>query len=319
MKILVTGGAGFIGSHLTERLVREGHDVRVLDNFSTGRKDNLADIASSIELTRGDIRDFQAVRGAVRGIEIVFHDAALCSVARSVDDPQTTNAVNIDGTLNVLSAARDEKVRRVICASSSSVYGNNPALPKQENQTPAPASPYAVTKYNGELYCRVFHQIFGLETISLRYFNVFGPRQVPDSQYSAVIPKFITAILRGEPPVIFGDGGQSRDFSYVANVVEANLMAMKATKGFGEAFNVACGERTNLLQLVDYLIKMSGSPVQPVHRDNRAGDVRHSLADLAKAESLLGYHPIVPFLTGLERTFEWYRSQIKSPAAVGAA
>jgi len=308
MKVLVTGGAGFIGSHLVERLLREGFEVRVLDNFSTGRLENLAAVASSIELITGDICDYSVVTEAMRAVEVVFHQAALCSVARSVEFPQPTNDVNIGGTLNILLAARDENVKRVVCASSSSVYGNTPVLPKQETHSPTPESPYAVTKFTGELYCRNFYQLFGLETFSLRYFNVFGPRQVLDSPYAAVIPKFIDAILRGEPPVIYGDGQQSRDFSYIDNVVKANLLAMKAQAGFGEAFNIACGQQTSVSQLASYLMELVGLAIKPVHRETRAGDVRHSLADISKAETLLGYHPTTGLLAGLESTLEWYRN-----------
>jgi UDP-glucose 4-epimerase len=308
MKLLVTGGAGFIGSHIVERLVKEGFEVRVLDNFSTGHRENLAAIAAQIELVEGDIRDFPAVCQAVRSCDVIFHEAALCSVARSVEKPQDTNAVNIDGTLNVLLAARDEGVKRVVCASSSSVYGDTPALPKKETQTPAPASPYAVTKLTGELYCRTFFQLFGMETFSLRYFNVFGPRQDPNSQYSAVIPRFISALLKGKPPVIEGDGQQSRDFSYIDNVVEANLLAMKAQAGFGDAFNVACGRSMTVLQLADHLTQLLGVAIQPVHVQPRPGDVRHSLADISKAESILSYRPRVDSITGLKYTVDWYRN-----------
>jgi len=308
MKVLVTGGAGFIGSHIAERLVKEGFEVRVLDNFSTGRRENLDTFAAQIELIEGDIRDFPIVCQAVRSCDVIFHEAALCSVARSVEKPQDTNAVNIDGTLNILLAARDEKVKRVICASSSSVYGDTPALPKKETQTPAPASPYAVTKLTDELYCRTFFQLYGLETFSLRYFNVFGPRQDPNSQYSAVIPRFISALLKGKPPVIEGDGQQSRDFSYVDNVVEANLLAMKAKKGFGDAFNVACGQSTTVLQLADHLAQLLGVAIKPVHVQPRPGDVRHSLADISLAESFLSYRPLVDSITGLKLTVDWYRN-----------
>ncbi|MBI2857835.1 MAG: SDR family oxidoreductase [Chloroflexi bacterium] len=307
MKALVTGGAGFIGSHLVERLVREGMEVRVLDNFSTGNRENLAAIASQIELIEGDICDDEATRQAMRGVEVVFHEAALCSVARSVENPQKSNDMNVGGTLNVLVAARDEGVRRLVYASSSSVYGNIPALPKKEAQAPAPASPYAVTKLAGELYCRVFYQIFGLETFALRYFNVFGPRQVQDSAYAAVIPRFTSALLRGEPPVIFGDGEQSRDFSYVDNVVEANLLAVKAKAGFGEAFNVACGRHTTVSDVAAQIACLMGMSVKPVHREPRPGDVRHSLADINKAASVLGYQPRIEFSAGLERTVRWYQ------------
>jgi len=308
VKVLVTGGAGFIGSHLVERLLREGHKVRVLDNFSTGRLENLAAVVSYIELVEGDICNHGLVREAMQAVEIVFHQAALCSVERSVKEPQATNAVNIGGTLNVLLAAREEGVRRVVYASSSSVYGETVALPKQETQTPAPASPYAVTKLTGELYCRTFYQLFGLETFSLRYFNVFGPRQDPNSPYAAVIPRFINALLQGEPPIINGDGEQSRDFSYVDNVVEANLLAMKTQAGFGEAFNIACGQRTTVTQLAEYLIGLVGQDVKPIHCQPRAGDVRHSLADIAKAEAFLTYRPRIDLPSELECTVKWYRN-----------
>ncbi len=306
MKVLVTGGAGFIGSHLVERLLQEGFEVRVLDNFSTGRRENLARVASSIELIEGDICDDQVTRQAMRAVEVVYHEAALCSVARSVEKPQNTNCVNIDGTLNVLLAARDEKVRRLIYASSSSVYGNTAALPKQEAQTPAPASPYAVTKLAGELYCRTFYQLFGLETFSLRYFNVFGPRQINASPYAAVIPRFISALLRRESPLIYGDGQQSRDFTYVDNVVDANMLAMKAEYGFGEALNIACGQRTSVAQLAGYLSMLMDLAIQPVQGQPRSGDVRHSLADIARAEAVLGYRPRCDILTGMKRTVDWY-------------
>jgi nucleoside-diphosphate-sugar epimerase len=307
MKILVTGGAGFIGSHIVERLVKDGHGVRVFDNFSTGRRENLAAVVGRIEFFEGDIRDFPAVCQAVRSCEVVFHEAALCSVARSVENPKDTNAVNIEGTLNILLAARDGGTRRIICASSSSVYGDTPTLPKKETQPPAPSSPYAITKLTDEMYCTNFFQLYGLETFSLRYFNVFGPRQDPNSQYAAVIPKFISALIDGKPPVIEGDGKQSRDFSYINNVVEANLAAMQATAGFGETFNIACGQRTTVMQLAKQLAQLVGVAIKPVHVQARPGDVRHSLADISKAESVLSYTPRVDLTTGLKKTVEWYQ------------
>ena len=308
MKVLVTGGAGFIGSHLVERLLREGLEVRVLDDFSTGCPENLAAVASRIELVEGDICDYEVVRRAMQGVEVVSHQAALCSVARSLEEPQRTNAVNIGGTLNVLLAARDERVRRMVYASTSAVYGNTPALPKREAQTPAPVSPYAVTKLAGELYCRTFYELFGLETFSLRYFNVFGPRQVPDSPYAAVIPRFISALMQGEPPMINGDGQQSRDFSYVDDIVEANLLAMRCRTSFGEAFNIGLGQRTSVMQLVGCLTELLGMAIQPIHRQPRVGDVRHSLADISKAKALLAYRPNTDLLTGLGYTVEWYHN-----------
>ena len=308
MKVLVTGGAGFIGSHLVERLLREGLEVRVLDNFSTGNPENLAAVASCVELVEGDVCDYEVVCEAMQAVEIVFHLAALCSVARSLKEPQRTNTVNIAGTLNVLLAARDERVRRLVYASTSSVYGDTPTLPKQEDQTPDPTSPYAVTKLAGELYCRIFYQLFGLETFSLRYFNVFGSRQVRDSAYAAVIPRFVIALMTGQPPMIHGDGQQSRDFTYIDDAVEANLLAMKAHTGFGEAFNIAFGQRTSVMQLASYLMELLGVAMQPIHNKRRAGDVRHSLADVSKAKALLGYHPSTDLLTGLGYTVEWYRN-----------
>jgi len=312
MKALVTGGAGFIGSHLVERLMGEGVDVRVLDNFSVGSRENLEAVASHIELVEGDVRDYKLMCESMRGIEVVFHQAALCSVAQSVEDPKNTNAVNIGGTLNVLLAARDEGVRRVVYASSCSVYGDTTALTKQETQIPAPASPYAVTKLAGELYCRNFYQLFGLQTFSLRYFNVFGPRQVQDSSYTGVIPRFINTMLRGESPVICGDGKQSRDFVYIDNVVEANLLAMKAKAGFGETYNIACGQRTTVLQLVGYLSALLKVAIQPVYRQPQPGDVRHSKADISKAKAVLGYRPNTDLLVGLERTIELCQNHVRS-------
>lgn len=308
VKVLVTGGAGFIGSHIVERLLLEGYEVRILDNFSTGSLKNLAAVASHIEIVEGDIRDFPIVCQAVRSCHVIFHEAALCSVARSVEKPRDTNAVNIDGTLNVLLAARDEGTKRVVCASSSSVYGDTPTLPKKETQTPAPASPYAVTKLTGELYCRNFFQLYGLETFSLRYFNVFGPRQDLNSQYAAVIPRFISALLERKPPIIEGDGQQSRDFSYIDNVVEANLLAMKVQAGFGDVFNIACGQSISVLQLADHLAQLLRVSVKPVHVQPRPGDVRHSLADISKAKSILSYRSLVDSVTGFKQTVDWYQS-----------
>jgi len=306
MKVLVTGGAGFIGSHLAERLLGEGHEVRVLDNFSTGRRENLEAVLSQVDLIEGDIRDPGLVRRAMRGVEVVFHQAALRSVPHSVDHPGPTNEVNVGGTLNVLLAARDSGVRRVVYASSSSVYGNSRQLPKRESQTPRPVSPYAVTKLAGEMYCSTFYQLYGLETISLRYFNVFGPRQDPDSPYAAVIPRFMAALLRREAPIIYGDGLQTRDFTYIENVVQANILALRASAGLGEAFNVACGERVSVLHLAHSLMALLEAPVEPVHTAPRPGDVRHTLADISRARRILGYRPSVDFETGLRQTVAWY-------------
>jgi UDP-glucose 4-epimerase len=306
---LVTGGAGFIGSHICERLLRDGQQVRVLDNFFSGKEANLESLDGEVELFRGDIRDRAALAEAMRGVEVVFHEAALGSVPRSVADPVTTHEVNITGTLNVLLAARDLGVRRVVYASSSSVYGETKELPKHEEMTPQPLSPYALSKLAGEHYIKVFKQVYGFEAVALRYFNIFGPRQDPESQYAAVIPKFVTALLEGRAPVIFGDGLQSRDFTYVENVVEANLLAAEAEGAAGQAFNVACGGRYTLVELLDKIKELIGSDIEPLHEAARAGDVRDSQASIKAAERGLGYRVTVDFDEGLRRTVEWYRRQ----------
>jgi len=307
--VLVTGGAGFIGSHLTEALLQMGHRVRVFDDFSTGKRENLIfdKKYSSLEILEGDIRDLAICQKAMKGIEYVFHQAALPSVQRSVEDPLGSNAVNGGGTLNILFAAREEKVKRVIYASSSSIYGDTPTLPKHEEMLSHPLSPYALQKYIGEQYCRLFYELYGLETVSLRYFNIFGPKQDPNSIYSAVIPKFIDALLQGSPPVIFGDGEQSRDFTYIENVVQANLLAMSAEHLHGEAINIACAERTSLNQLVNVLRKILGSKVSPVYEEPRKGDVRHSLADIRKGKEILHYEPKVGIESGLRKTVEFFQ------------
>ena len=312
--VLVTGGAGFIGSNLTEALLRRGHSVRVLDDFSTGKKENLIfDKAyPSLEIVEGDIRDLGTCQKAAEGMEYVFHQGALPSVQRSVEDPVTSNAVNVGGTLNVLLAARERGVRRVIYAASSSVYGDTPTLPKHEEMPPNPLSPYALQKYVGEQYCRLFCQLYGLETISLRYFNIFGPKQDPNSLYSAVIPKFIDALLEGRPPVIFGDGEQSRDFTYIENVVQANLLAMSAGRLHGEAVNIACGKRISLNQLVSVLKEILGSKQSPIYQDPRKGDVKHSLADISKGKGILDYEPKVGIETGLKKTVEFFKGHRRS-------
>lgn len=304
---LVTGGAGFIGSHIVEELIRRGERVRVLDNFSTGRRENLAPFLEHVELIEGDLRNLAAVRQAVAGVDYVLHQGALPSVPRSVNDPLASHAVNATGTLNLLVAGRDAGVKRVVYASSSSIYGDSPTLPKQEDLPPRPKSPYAVAKLAGEGYCRAFSEVYGLETVCLRYFNVFGPRQDPASQYAAVIPLFITAMLRGESPIVHGDGLQSRDFTYVANVVHANLLAAVAPDAAGRMFNVACGQRHTLVDLIAILNAALNISIVPAHTDRRLGDVLHSLADITAAQEALGYRPQVSFEEGLRQTVAWYK------------
>jgi UDP-glucose 4-epimerase len=318
VRILVTGGAGFIGSHLAAHLCERGDQVRVLDNFATGRRSNLADVRDDVELIEGDIQSYERVNKAVAGCEVVLHEAALPSVPRSVQDPLTSNATNVIGTLNVLLAARDHDVRRVVCASSSSVYGSaTGTAAKSEDQPTLPISPYATAKLAGEGYARSFHGVYGLETVALRYFNVFGPRQDPTSQYAAVVPNFITALLDGQPPVIFGDGEQSRDFTYVENVVNANLIAVDAPNVGGKVFNIACGERVTLNLLVDELRDLIGSAVDAAYAAPRAGDIKHSLADLSRARSELGYEPTIQLREGLSRTVEHYQELRDREGLVG--
>ncbi len=306
---LVTGGAGFIGSHIVEELVRRGERVRVLDNFLTGRRENLAPFGGSIELVEGDIRDLEACRTAVRGADFVLHQAALPSVPRSIEDPLTSHEINLTGTLNVLVASKEAGVRRVVFASSSSVYGDDPRLPKKEGQEGRTLSPYAVNKAAGEKYCQVFDSAFGLETVCLRYFNIFGPRQDPHSQYAAVVPLFVLRYLAGQAPVIHGDGEQSRDFTYVSNVVAANLLAAEAPGASGGVFNIGCGGRTTVRDLALIIREILGSRAEPVHDPARPGDVKHSHADISQARARLGYDPRVSFREGLERTVAWYQAK----------
>ncbi len=313
MRYLVTGGAGFIGSNLASALLAAGHDVRVFDNFLTGKRENLAGLAQdyrdAFELVEGDLRDLAAVRRAVDRADYVLHQGALPSVPRSVADPVLTNEINVGGTLNVLVAARDAGVRRVVYAASSSAYGDTPALPKRESMTPNPKSPYAAQKLAGEQYMRIFHELYGLETVSLRYFNVFGPRQDPASTYAAVIPRFATAVLAGEAPMVYGDGLQTRDFTYIDNVVRANLLACEAPgEACGKVVNIACGERISLLDILGVLYGLAGRRVAPRFDPARAGDVRDSLADISLARELLGYEPSVPFSEGLSRTLDHFRT-----------
>lgn len=306
---LVTGGAGFIGSHIVEELVRRGERVRVLDNFLTGKRENLAPFEGRFELVEADVRDLEACRAAARGADYVLHQAALPSVPRSIEDPRTSHDINLTGTLNVLVAAREAKVRRVVFASSSSVYGDDPRLPKKEGQEGRTLSPYAVNKAAGEKYCQVFDSAFGLETVGLRYFNIFGPRQDPHSQYAAVVPLFVLSYLAGRAPVIHGDGEQSRDFTYVSNVVEANLRAAEAPGASGGVFNIGCGGRTTIRDLAFIIRDILGSRIEPAHDPDRPGDVKHSHADISQARARLGYEPRVSFREGLERTVAWYKDK----------
>jgi nucleoside-diphosphate-sugar epimerase len=313
----VTGIAGFIGSSLAHALVERGHSVSGVDNCSTGNRDNVSAIISKINFRELDILDLDGLRSAIRGADYVLHEAALASVPRSVKDPAASNAANVAGTLNVLLAARDAGVRRVVYAASSSAYGDTPTLPKHEEMTPNPISPYGVSKLAGEHYMTSFYRVYGLETVSLRYFNVFGPRQAADSPYSGVLAKFITAMLAGEQPRIDGDGEQSRDFTFISNVVEANLQACTAPneRVAGQVFNVAIGERFNLNQTYALLQKLTGYNKPAAYGPPRAGDVKHSLADISRAREALGYAPQVGFEEGLRQTVAWYREQAKAVAA----
>lgn len=306
-KYLVTGGAGFIGSNIVEELLQQGESVRVLDNFSTGRRENIQPFLGDIDLIEGDIRSLSTVYRAVDGIDFVMHQAALPSVPRSIGDPVTTNEVNITGTLNVLIAARDRSVKRVVFASSSSVYGNDPRQPKHEDMRPRPMSPYAISKLAGEVYCSVFNQLYGLETVILRYFNIFGPRQDPTSQYSAVIPIFIELMLKNKQPTVYGDGKQTRDFTFVKNIVSANIKACNTEKLPEESiFNCACGEQNSLQDLVSYLNQIMNLDITPKFAEPRPGDVRDSFADISRAVHFLQYEPQTEFFAGLQQTVAWF-------------
>jgi len=308
MRYLVTGGAGFIGSNTVDELVRRGHSVVVLDDLSSGKEDNLAEIRNKITFIKGSITDIEVVRKAMHEAEYVLHLAARTSVPRSVKDPIETNKINIDGTLNVLVAAKELKVKRVVFAASSSAYGETPTLPKIETMQPQPISPYGVTKYVGELYAQTFGRCYGLENVSLRYFNIFGPRQDPSSPYSGVLAKFCTAFLEDTQPVVFGDGEQTRDFTFVDNAVQANLLACEAPNASGKIFNVGTGGRTSLNEVLQALAKITGKIIEAKYDPPRDGDIRDSQADISQAKEFLGYKPLVDFEEGLTRTFEWYRS-----------
>ena len=309
-RYLVTGGAGFIGSHIAEALLDQGESVRVLDNLATGRETNLAALQGRAQLIRGDLRNLEAVRAAVEGVEVVFHQGALASVPRSIADPVTSLEININGTQNVLQAARDAGVRRVVYASSSSIYGNTPTLPKHEQMQPHPVSPYAIHKLTGELLCEVFTSIYGLETVALRYFNVFGPRQDPTSEYAAVIPRFLTALIHKRRPIVFGDGEQTRDFTYIANVVQANLLAATSRAAVGYAMNIGCGEQVSLNTVLHLAGELLGGTPDVEYREPRPGDVRDSLADISLAQRLLGYKPTIGFGEGLALTLATLRKDV---------
>ncbi len=307
MRYLVTGGAGFIGSNTVDELVRRGHSVVVLDDLSAGKEENLAEVRSKITFVKGSITDLEAVQKAMHQAEYVIHLAARTSVPRSVKDPLETNRINVEGTLNVLVAAKDNKVKRVVFSASSSAYGDTPTLPKMETMQPQPISPYGLSKYVGELYAQTFGRCYGLENVSVRYFNIFGPRQDPDSPYSGVLSRFATAFLEEQQPVVYGDGEQTRDFTYVDNAVQANLLACEAPTVSGGVFNIGTGARISLNQTLEYLRRISGKKLQAKYDPPREGDIRDSQADIAKAREFLGYEPTVMFEEGLERTFAWYR------------
>jgi nucleoside-diphosphate-sugar epimerase len=308
MRYLVTGGAGFIGSNTVDELVRRGHGVVVLDDLSSGKEDNLAEVRSKITFMKGSITDIEVVQKAMLQADYVIHLAARTSVPRSVKDPVDTNRINVDGTLNVLVAARDNKVKRVVFAASSSAYGDTPTLPKSEDMQPVPISPYGVSKYVGELYAQTFGRCYGLENVCLRYFNIFGPRQDPDSPYSGVLSRFSTAFLDSTPPVVFGDGEQTRDFTYVENAVQANILACEAPSASGRTFNVGTGHAVSLNQVLQMLQKASGKTLETKYEPAREGDIRDSLADIRLAKEFLSYEPTVLFEEGLERTYAWYQA-----------
>ncbi|NOT52796.1 MAG: SDR family oxidoreductase [Chitinophagaceae bacterium] len=317
MRILVTGGAGFIGSNLASQLIKDKRAsfVRVLDNLSTGYKQNIASLLHDprFEFIEGDVRDYQTCLAACGGIDLITHQAALGSVPRSINDPLTTNNVNITGTLHIFTAAKEKNIKRIIYAASSSTYGDHPGLPKTEDKIGNPLSPYAVTKYVNELYAKVFADLYGMEFIGLRYFNIFGPNQSPNGPYAAVIPLFAEALLTGKPPTINGDGEHSRDFTYVDNAVQANLLSLftENKKAVNQVYNIACGHQTSLNQLFDVLKKEAGSPIVPVYGPERKGDVKHSIADISKAAELLGYEVKTSVEEGLRKTFQWYKERLR--------
>ena len=309
-KFLVTGGAGFIGSNICTKLINQGSFVRVVDNLITGKKSNLTDILDRIDFIEADMGDENVARKAMKDIDVVLHQGALSSVPRSVDDPAATHRHCVDATFTLLLAARDAGIKRFVYAASSSAYGDTPTLPKVESMPPGPLSPYAAAKVVGEYYAKVFYEVYGLETVSLRYFNIFGPHQDPTSQYAAAIPAFVTAILKDEKPTIFGDGEQSRDFTYIDNVVEANLLAAKAEHTAGEVLNIACGRAVTVNQIIEIINELLGKNIKPLYTDPRPGDVKHSLADITLAEKTIGYKPTVQFKQGLRLAIDWYRDNL---------
>jgi nucleoside-diphosphate-sugar epimerase len=309
-KFLVTGGAGFIGSNICRRLISEGCFVRVIDNLITGRMSNLEGILDKIDFIKADMGNQDAAIAAMKDIDVVLHQGAVPSVPRSVDDPATTHQHCVNATFTLLLAARDRKVKRFVYAASSSAYGDSPTMPKVETMLTNPKSPYAAAKLFGEYYCSVFAQVYGLDTISLRYFNVFGPYQDPTSQYAAAIPAFVTSILRGQSPTVYGDGEQSRDFTYIDNVVHANLLAARAPKTEGQVINVACGDKITVNAIIAMINEITGKSVAPIYAPTRPGDVKHSLADITKAKSLIGFTPVVGFREGLEKAIQWYRKNL---------
>ena len=309
-KFLVTGGAGFIGSNICAKLINQDSFVRVVDNLITGKKSNLADILNRIEFIEADMGDENVAREAMKDIDVVLHQGALSSVPRSVDDPAATHKHCVDATFTLLLAARDAGIKRFVYAASSSAYGDTPTLPKVESMPPGPLSPYAAAKVVGEYYAKVFYEVYGLETVSLRYFNIFGPHQDPASQYAAAIPAFVTAILKDEKPTIFGDGEQSRDFTYIDNVVEANLLAAKAEHTAGEVLNIACGRAVTVNQIIEIINELLGKNIKPLYTDPRPGDVKHSLADITLARKTIGYKPTVQFKQGLQLAIDWYRDNL---------
>jgi nucleoside-diphosphate-sugar epimerase len=309
-RFLVTGGAGFIGSNICKRLVSQDCFVRVVDNLLTGKRSNLNDIIDKIEFIEADMGDNEVAREAMQGIDVVLHQGALPSVPRSIEDPALTHKHCVDATFTLLLAARDAKIKRFVYASSSSAYGDSPTLPKIETMVAEPLSPYAAAKLAGEYYCKVFYTVFGLETISLRYFNIFGPYQDPTSQYAAAIPAFVMAILKDRRPTVYGDGQQSRDFTYVDNVVEANLLAARAKKAKGEVVNIACGKRITINAIIELVNELVGKDIKPTYAAPRPGDVKHSLAGIGLAKKVIGYKPVVDFRSGLKKAIQWYRENL---------